>query len=219
MRRILKDNATIWSLLFLLCSAATAYAAWQFRTSWQSNLWLGASSAFFSVAIAVFVASVFLDYSARKKASGPLLLLVNTPIKKFHDDFFIQAGWDEFGKAEFGRHIDVFQENGRNCDAWSPEVRQRMVDLVERQEAEMVETLEQIDARLTDLINVLGWSFDPNIIGAAIQAKLNIAEFYSITPPKDDGDKRKRVELFFNIDASSNASVHMLYETIGGKRR
>lgn len=179
-----------------------------------SNAFLGIFSAFLSVTLALILVNIFIDQRSRRVAAAPLARLVSPPIIRFHNDF-ITWGRDRFGTARFNAMIDTYQDNGHDPVAFSPEERSGMSDMIDKNRDGVEKHFGIIDARMSDLIDVLGWSFDAKIISAALDCKQNIAEFLANIEPLDELQRNKRVEMYLDTDAASGAVLQRLYEVLG----
>lgn len=169
---------------------------------------------FLSLSIGLFLVNVFIDQKSRKVAAAPLARLVSLPIMSFHNDF-IKWGREKFGTADFNRILDIYSENNGDPIALSPDQRSRMSQIIVENKDLINDHFRLIDERMSDLINVLGWSFDAKIISAALNCKQNIAEFYENLDAVSDAESLTRIEMLFDTDSSSGALLEYLFSVLG----
>jgi hypothetical protein len=201
-----------------LISLALLYAGYR-TTGFQQDVLVSLFSTFLGAAIGLAVVNVFLDRRSKRIAAMPLAQLIQGPIAQFHDDFFITLGRNKFGTARFNELIDDYQNNGRDPVALSPEQRQGISEIIDEHKDRILQVTSDIDARLTDLINVLGWSFDANIISSALTCKQNISQFRAHIDPDTDRDRLRRIEMYLDIDAAAGGALERLYNVLGTSLR
>lgn len=163
---------------------------------------------------AALFTNVYLDRRSRRIAAAPLAQLVNEPIVRYHNDMFIELGRKTFGRGEFNRLIEMYDKNGRSPQAFSPAERAALSQMIQDNLAEIEWHVVQIDARMSDLITVLGWTFDPHIVGSALMCKYNISKFLLAKDGKNDDEQGSRIETYIDIDATASGVVRRLYGLI-----
>jgi hypothetical protein len=198
---------------FLVLSGVFLVISAQFSGFW-SDVSLSIFSALLSVTFALLLVNIFIDQRSRKIAAAPLTRLVSSPIVTFHNEF-ISYGRQRFGTANFNSLLDLYQANKRDPIALSPDQRAGMANLIDDNKDVIVSRVKEIDDRMTDLINVLGWSFDAKIIAAALNCKQNIAELMANITPKDDSENLSRIEMYLDIDGTAGAVLQLLYKVLG----
>jgi hypothetical protein len=205
----------IWLALgFLVLSALLLWLASR-QDPFISNVMLALFSATVSIAIALFIVNFLVDQRSKRIAAAPLVRLVQGPILHLHNEYFIRLGREKFGTHQFNSLIDAYQNNGRDPIALSPDQRERISEMIEDNKSEIISAAKSIDVRLSDLITVLGWSFDAKIIASALTCKQNISEMLSNIDPLDDVQRLKRTEMYLDIDASASGVLKRLVEVLG----
>lgn len=207
------------TLMILMTASVAAFVGTgiggYFLDGYLQQIVLALFGTFVGVFIGLVVVNIVLDKSARQIAAGPLIALVQNPITSYHNDLFIRPGRDRFGIDAFNRMIEKYKTNHGNPQAFTPQERLAISQLIDDKSEECRQCLDEIDAVLTTAISVLGWSYDAKIIAAALTCKNYIAEFRLVATPADDNDRLKRIERYFDIDGSSGAFLRMLNQIYG----
>lgn len=190
-------------------SFAGAYAA----TGFLQNLALSFGSAFLSITLAISLVNLLLDQKSRKTAALPLARLVSLPIMAYHND---HVDWcrNAFGIDEFEKMLGKYEKNNKDPIAFSPMEREVISNLIDAKMENILQHYDFIYERLQGMIGVLGWSFDADIISAALHCQQNIAEFRENMNPDDEKQKLKRIEMFFDVDSSSGGVLMRLFEVL-----
>ena len=83
----------------------------------------------------------------------------------------------------------------------------------------LTELYLRIEANARDMAAILGWGFDPKILGAILSVRADIASFTSLmaATEHDLAGKRKVVEHYFDIEGAMGAWVDGLAKTLGTK--
>lgn len=204
----------IWlGVVFLLASALLLWAA-KITTGFTSNALLAVFSASVSVGVALIIVNFLIDQRSRRIAAAPLVRLVRGPIADLHNDF-ISFGREKFGTAQFNTIIDAYEDNDCDPVAWSPEQRAALSEMIDQKKDQIVKAVGVVDSRLSDVISVLGWSFDAKIISSALHCKQNIAELLARIDPCDEAQRLKRTEMYFDLDTSASYVLKYLCDAIG----
>lgn len=201
------------AILFLVLTIASLWGALETEGN-NSNLLFSTFSIFGSVGLGLFLVNFLVDQKSRRIAAAPLSRLVSLPIMSFHNDF-IRWGREQFGITSFNAILDEYAANRGDPVALSPEQRDGMDKILDKNSAMIDEYFSLIDERMSDLINVLGWSFDAKIISAALSCKQNIAEFNENHDPTDASSRLKRIEMYLDTDGTSGAVLEHLYAVLG----
>lgn len=194
-----------------IASLVGAYYAGSFAQQALLNVFGTALSA----AVGLLIVNVVLDKKSRRIAAGPLMQLIHEPITHYHNDLVLEVGKNKFGIPNYSRIQDAYNNNGGNPQVLSQPERVMFNDMIEENILEINSCIDEIDLRLSDMINVLGWSYDAKIISSALHCKRNILGFKSLANPTNDADKLRRIEYFIDIDTSSSAVIVTLANIYG----
>lgn len=198
-----------------LIGAMIALLAAYYAGSFVQQALLNVFGTALSAAVGLFIVNVVLDKKSRRIAAGPLMQLIHEPITYYHNDLVIEAGRNKFGIPNYGKITAAYNNNGGNPQVLSQPERAMFNELIEENIVEINSCIDDIDSRLSDLINVLGWSYDAKIISAALHCKRNILGFKSLSNPVSDTEKLKRIEYYIDIDTSSSTVIVTLSNIYG----
>jgi hypothetical protein len=202
------------SIAFLV-GAVVALVAAYYAGSFAQQALLNVFGTALSAAVGLFIVNVVLDKKSRRIAAGPLMQLIHEPITYYHNDLVIEAGRNKFGIPNYSKITDAYNANRGNPQVLSQSERIMFNELIEENITEINACIDDIDSRLSDMINVLGWSYDAKIISSALHCKRNILGFKSLANPANDAEKLRRIEYYIDIDTSSSAVIVTLANIYG----
>ena len=200
----MKKSAGFFAVVVFILSLLALVLAYA-SDGFVQQILISAFGSLLGISIALYIVNIYLDFRSRKLIAGPVYFLLSTPVGRFHDDLFIEAGRTKFGKAAFNQLLDEFQQNGRAANSFSPENRAKFKEMILDQKSEILATLEELDLRLSDTTAVLGWNFDPAVTSSSVMAKIEIAKLKEAIAMNGEDDALL-IESFFNVDASSNGA-------------
>jgi len=204
--------ATACLLLFIALAIGAAYS----NPYWQALL-INLSTTALGLAIALIVINVYLDRSARREAVRPLLKLIAPAIGAHHNDL-IHAAWDRFGKPQFGEIAKRYTENNGDPRALTPDERNSLYDIIKTNRDRVLDLLGRIDNDLRELVVIIGWSFDPDILKHAFSCRYAISQLRIITFDDSNDAKLAICEQFLDADMMAFAVLRNLHSLIGSPK-
>lgn len=171
---------------------------------WLTNYWqalvLSVGSAVLSVAIALVAVNRILLGAEKKYAAVPLFEFIQPTIHRLHNDLFVELGRTSLGKEQFEGMIGLYQKHQRSPQAFTPKQREDLYKMISGVRDELIAVYDLLSEQLRELTSMVGWSFDPKLMGLALKARLKAANFKSL--PFDDADQsqQKIIEAYLDID-------------------
>lgn len=196
-------------LLAGLCFLAASLVT---RVLFQSFL-VGMSSSLVVASIGVIALDFYLESSNRKQAVKSLFFLSQEAIAKFHNHW-LDILWARFGRDETGRMFDEYRSAGFIPGAIKKESREYIYNEY-RDNPEIRQNIVSLEASLTELSRMLGWSLDPNVLSACLAARGAIAKLHVVTLDNSDEAVDSVVNGLMVIDAMSQRARSTLAKIAG----
>lgn len=181
---------------------------------WQSLL-LGLGTTLIGLGLAVLVVNHLLTSADKRAAAKPLAKLILPHVRKLHNDLFIEHGRQTFGRDRFESLIDLYQKHQRDPIAFAPEDRQALYAAIEAEKDDLSRVFDTLNEQLRELMILLGWSFDAQIVATAMEARLNYATFRAITWDGTEDTQRTAIESFFDAEGATSAVLSRLLDHLG----
>lgn len=191
-------------------------AAGGFLTGYLQALAGNLSATVFGLALVIIFVNSLLNSSEKRQAARPLLRMIHPQVAKLHNDF-VAGGQQRFGIAQFKQLIDIYQQNKRNPQAFSPEQRDALYDLIVEKRNDITATFDILQDQLRELTTIAGWSFDPTLVSAALSARLNMATFKALAWDARDATKRSAIESYLDAEADVTSVFRKLTTYLGLK--
>lgn len=212
-----RPTAGILIVMGFLVSIGLVFVGYH-STGFTQNVLVEFAGTAVSFAIGLWLVDVYLQLDEKRKAAVPLLEMITPSIAKWHNDYFIEKGRLAFGIPGWHALLDAYQSNGRNPQALSPEQRDGLYKIIAASRAEVLPLFDTLHDQLKELSALLGWSFNPQIMRAALSCRLNIVRFKNLTLSDDTRSKLDACELYLDIDAYAGAVVSELANLLGLKK-
>ncbi|MBX7486947.1 hypothetical protein K3177_00315 [Qipengyuania sp. GH25] len=197
-------------VLAVVCVAGGWYTAGFYR-----ELLISLFGTFGGLAVGLFVINFYIDKNSRKIAALPLALLIETAVNRLHNDYFVGIAHAKFGSTKFGSMLDEFGEANREPTAFSPEDRQALREMILKHKDQIKAAIQDLDQRFSTLITVLGWSFDAQVVAAALEAKRNASELIAALDTDDPDQEYRLIKHWFDVDATANSTRSFLAKILG----
>lgn len=179
-------------------------------TFWQPLL-INISTTFLAVAIGIVIVNIYLDKASRRDAVLSLLQLSDRAIVDFHDHL-LGLVWTKFGKDEWGEILDGYVESGGDPMTVKPGYRRWVYDLAKADSSKLGPLIQSLDNSLQEIISLVGWSLDADLLAFALRARNAIRLFRGI--PLDDSDEAcsKITEHLIDLDLQSGLARRRLVD-------
>jgi hypothetical protein len=199
----------IWgtSLLALAAGVGAYFAPSSF---WQPLL-INVATTFLAVAVGIVIVNIYLDKASRRGAVMSLLQLSDAAIIDFHDHV-LDLVWTKFGKDEWGELVDGYVASGGDAMTIKPGFRRWIYDLVNADQSKLGPLIQSLDSSLQEIISLVGWSLDADLLACALRARNAIRLYRGI--PFDDTDEAcaKTTEHLIDIFLQSQFARRRLME-------
>jgi hypothetical protein len=179
---------------------------------WQAFL-INSSTSFLALGAGLLFVNVYLEGKARKGAVRSLLVLSHRAIVDFHNDL-LTAAWSKFGRDQFGKIADEYVKAGGRPEALRSEVRQGFYEMM-KSDKNLASRLVALEEALTELSRLAGWSLDPRLLEACLDARISISRLKATA--LDDSDKAKNdvTEHILDTEFHSSKALRLLKELAG----
>lgn len=201
----------------LVGSLIAAGAGYRIEPGFWQNILVGLATTFFGIGLAVVSVNHFLSSSDKKQAAAPLLQIIRPNVQELHNKLLLEHFHDCLGKHQFETLLGIYWEHKGNPQAFSPEQRETMYQVIAKVKSEVVRVHDALQEQLKEVTLLLGWSFDTEITGAALDARLHYASFKTIHWDGSDEAKLLAIKSFLNAEAATSAVFGMLVSYLGLK--
>ncbi len=196
-----------------LVTATCAIAGW-FLSGYPKELAVSLFGTSGGLFVGLIVVNIYIDKSSRKVAAVPLALLIETAINRLHNDYFVEIANQKFGSTKFGAMITDFGEGKREAQAFSPEDRCALRDMLMHHKNGIITSVEDVDKRFSTLIDVLGWTFDAKVVAYALETKRNASELIAALNSEDPDATERMIKHWFDIDLNASATRRRLAQIL-----
>lgn len=217
IRKLLRGRENIAAIISVLIGAAVVYYGSGLQSQYYQGVMANLGTGIVGLGIGVALVNVYFDYHSRKAAVRPLLLLVAPSIAEHHNDL-LDDGFDTFGKASFSELLDRYTSNSGDPRALSPEERTKLYSMVKAKKPQHDAKLLKLDAELRELGTILGWGFDPSVLGASFVCRFAIAKFLATTCDDTDQTVKSICEHFLDVSLSAHRTFDGLINIIGAPK-
>ena len=197
-----------------LLSVAFAILAYFSTSSFWQGLLINASTVFLGVVVAVICVEIYLERGKRKDAVIPLFLLSNASIARFHNTF-IELVTTVFGWPDWKKLLEQFIEEKGSPNSIRPEDRNRIYNIVKDNIKQLNKLVENLDKSLKELIMIVGWDLDIDLLNLALNARLSIREFQELELDDSEETKKRICKYLIDIDLMTHSIRERLKE-MGG---
>jgi hypothetical protein len=171
----------IWINSFLFVAAAIG-GYFSPEVFWQPLL-INLSTTFFAIALGVVVVNIYLDKASRQGAVISLLQLSDRAIAEFHDSF-LDMVWTRFSKDEWAEIVRGYTRGGGDVMTIKPDYRTWIYELAKEKQNKLNPLIQDLDDSLQEIISLVGWSLDDELLACALRARNAIRLYRGI--PYDD---------------------------------
>lgn len=177
---------------------------------------LGAAAVtFFGLAVALLLVNYYLASSEKAEAAAPLVKLIDHAIRELHNNLFLGL-WDaEFGIDRRKSLLNKYSSNERNPRAFSPEECNELHSVITAKAPDLVRVYDLLIDQFRELSMITGWSFDPSVTAAALEARLNFVKFKSMHTATDQDSKYQVLEAYLDGEAAATAVFEKLITRLG----
>lgn len=215
-------NNTLERLAYLplAASLAAGVGGYYLPAGYIQDLILGLCTTLLGLGLGIILVNKYLSASDKRIAAIPLLKLIHPNIIRLHNDLFLEAGRSAFGKDKLESLIDILQKHKRSAQAFTPQDRDALYTHIMSMRADLIEQYDLLGDQFRELSTIIGWSFDPRIVAAALEARLQFAAFKTARYADDTSpeEKIKVIEAFFNGEAASGKVLELLIGHLGLRR-
>ncbi len=199
----------IWitGLLTIVSGAVAYFAPLAF---WQPLL-INVATFFCALAIGLVVVNIYLDKESKRGAVISLLQLSHGAIAEFHNHF-LDFVWTKFGKDEWDEVVTGYAKSDGDAMTIKPGFRRWIYDLAKTDANKLGPLLQSLDSSMQEIISLVGWSLDANLLAYALRTRNAIRLYRGI--PLDDTDEAasKVTEQLIDIDLQSQFARRRLLE-------
>jgi hypothetical protein len=208
---------SLWILALVLLAAAVSLSALGFflPLGYLQGLSGNVASTLLGLAAAILLVNYYLASSEKGKAAAPLVKLIAPAIKELHNDLFVIHLRNTFGIEKMRILIDTYQKNNRNPRAFSPEQCNELHAAIMSKRTELLRVYDLLIDQFRELSMIIGWSFDPSVTAAALEARLNFMKFKSLQQAQDQDSKYEIVEAYLDGEAAASAVFEKLLKRLG----
>lgn len=127
------------------------------------------------------------------------------------------VGRNAFGIHEFDRLMTTYTEHKGNPQAFSPDQRDRLYDCISKIRPQLTETFDLLQDQFRELSTIAGWGFDPRLVAAALNTRLNVATFkaHSWDEQISNESKLRAIESHIDAEAAATRVFQLLAEHLG----
>ena len=169
------------------------------------------------LAAAILLVSIYLTSSEKGAAAAPLLKLIAPAVTELNNELFIGHLRDTFGIEKGKTLVGIYRKNKRDPHAFSPDQCNELYDAIVAKEADLVHVYDILIDQFRELSMITGWSFDPAITAAALEARLNFIKFKTIQalPERGLGERYQVVEAYLDGGIAAQSVVAKLADRLG----
>jgi hypothetical protein len=209
-----------WILTFgsFTVAAALGTTGYFAPAGYVQDLLSGTATTFLGLAVALVLVNYYLTASEKAEAAAPLLKLIQPAIVELHNDLFIRL-WDaRFGIDKRKSLLSKYDSNQRNPKAFSPKECDAIHNVIISKAADLVRVFDLLIDQFRELSMITGWSFDPSVTAAALEARLWFVKFKSLQAATDQESKYQIVEAYLDGEAAATAVFEKLITRLGVPR-
>jgi hypothetical protein len=208
----------LWIVTLGLLAVAVGLAAWgsHFPPGYVQGLLSNTATTFLGLAAAILFVNLYLASSEKGAAAAPLAKLIEPAIRELHNELFVTHLRNTFGIEKFRTLMDIYQEkNQRNPRAFSPEQCDEIHAAIMAKGKELTRVYDVLIDQFRELSMITGWSFDPSVTAAALEARLNFVKFKTLQEATDRQAKYQLIEAYFDGEAAASAVLEKLVRRLG----
>ena len=98
----------------------------------------------------------------------------------------------------------LYQKNKGNPQAFSPDQCNELHSAIMSKATDLLRVYDLLIDQFRELSMITGWSFDPSVTAAAVQARLSFVKFKSIHGASDQDSKYQIVEAYLDGEAAAS---------------
>lgn len=211
---------SLWPLVLVLLAAALALGALGFvlPLGHLQALSGNVGSTLLGLAAAILLVNHYLASSEKGAAAAPLVKLIAPAINELHNDLFVTHLTNTFGIAKLRTLVDTYQRNKRDPRAFSPGQCNELHAAIMSKSSELIRVYDVLIDQFRELSMITGWTFDPSVTAAALEARLNFLKFKSIQQATDQDSKYEILGAYLDGEASASAVFNKLLNRLGHTR-
>jgi len=213
----MKRNLWIWAAVLSVLAVAVGSVGFFLPVGYLQGVVANVAATIFGLAAGILLVNIYLASSEKEAAAAPLLKLITPAVEELHNDLFINHLKDTFGIEKMRTLLDIYKKNKRNPRAFSPDQCDELHNAVLRKLADLLRVHEVLIEQFRELSMITGWSFDPSVTAAALEARLNFVKFKSLHAQATQGPdtKYELVEAYLDGEAAATAVFEMLVHRVG----
>ena len=212
---LVKRAFWILNVVLLLLSAALGSAGYFVLNEYLRALLVNAATTFLGLTVALLIVNYYLAATERKDAAAPLAKLIQGAMIELHDELFVEHWNNTFGTHKAKELLKKYHDNKRAPRTFSPQECDEIHAALMAKSAELQRNFDILIDQFRELSMITGWSFDPEITAAALEARLNFVKFKSLCSATDTDSKYKMIEAFLDGESAANEVFSKLMEHIG----
>ena len=205
----------ILALLLLLIAFVLGTIGYFLAASYLQSLLANVATTLLGLAVALFLVNYYLASSEKAEAAAPLVKLINRAIGELHNDLFVRHWNNQFGIAKAKELLAVYDKNKRNRNAFSPDQRDQIHAAIMTRKDDLLRVYDVLIDQFRELSMITGWSFDPAVTAAALEARLNFVKFKSLCSASDPDSKSQIIEAYLDGEAAASAVFQMPVARLG----
>lgn len=210
----IRGKESLFAILSVIVGVALAVAGMFIPQPYISGFIANLATTFFGLGVGLYIVNIYLDRKSRKTAVTSLLRLIAPSIQAHHNALLTEA-WNRFGKPQWGEIMDRYADNDGDPRALTPDERHTIYEMVKAKKAMYEVRFTTLEAELKELAVILGWSFDPSILGASFNCRYAIAKLRAATFDDSEDSTLVVCEQFLDVDFTSSQIFHRLVELLG----
>ena len=199
----------------LLLAGVAFYFGTQTSDPFYQNIISEIFGTFVSLALGLIIVNVYLESAAKRQAVRSLFQLCNESIARFHNQW-LNLCWAKFGRDGFTElGLEYIKSSGKP-QALKKDVRDAIYNLV-KGNTSLLLLIDRLEETMTELSRMAGWSLDPNLLSACLEARLAIARLKASTWDDTDATIDHVTEHIIDVDLMSQHARHILITLSGTK--
>jgi len=213
----MKRNLWIWASVLSIGALAVGSIGFFLPVGYLQGLVANVAATIFGLAAGILLVNIYLASSEKGAAATPLLKLISPAVKELHNDLFVTHLKNTFGIEKMRTLIDIYQKNKRNPRAFSPEQCNELHSAIASRATDLLRVHEILIEQFRELSMITGWSFDPSVTAAALEARLNFVKFKSLHAQATQGPDTKYqvVEAYLDGEAAASSVFEKLMHRVG----
>ena len=217
MTASLKGHENVTAALLTVAGVGVTLAGATVSVPYWQGVLANLGTGTIGLGVGVAIVNAYFDYKSRRRAVLPLAQLVAPSISEHHNEFLRDA-FGTFGRDGFDNLFKRYLKHGGRPDALAPQERQQLYDMVKAKKADLDKRLTDLASDLRELATLLGWNFDPEVLGASFRCRYSIRQFLT-TACDDSPDAVSAVcEHYLDVTLYAHLVFDGLVTTIGDKR-